>query len=219
MLIVGYSRTFGGAPPATISFTGLTDQDESSSNLTVYTHSSQAISTAAANRQVVVVAVGRGGGGSISSITIGGVSASISQQLTTSGTTVGIAIATVPTGTTADVVVTYSTGQARASVAVYVMYGASTTAADTATDAASAFTQALDIPAGGVAIGGFASGSNATATWTNLSENVDTVFAEDPQHYTMASDYFASEQSGLSITVTPTSSTQPAMVLVSYGPA
>jgi len=75
-------------------------------DLTTYTFSSQPIGTASGTRRVVV-SIGTNSTRTISSVTIGGVSATVNATNTLSGTAhVALASAVVPTGTTADVVVT-----------------------------------------------------------------------------------------------------------------
>ena len=83
-----------------------TASDGSASNLTAYTFSGLSLGVAATNRKIVVVVGGFADGGeTISSVTVGGISAEpvISQAAT--NTFLEMWQADVPTGTTGDVVV------------------------------------------------------------------------------------------------------------------
>ena len=94
------------------------------SDLTTYTFSSQNLGTAAPDRHIIVGVAARKGGSAttISSVTVGGVSATIVDQYSNSDSNSnisGIAIASVPTGTTGDIVVTFGAQMVRAVIAVY----------------------------------------------------------------------------------------------------
>src|SRR5690349_19922485 len=100
-----------------------------SSTLTTYTFSSQAIGTAAPTRRVLV---GLYSGNTtalrtISSVTIGGSAASLLAQDTHSSTIFineAFYWLSVPTGTTANVVLTFSGSQLQAGIAVWAVYDA-----------------------------------------------------------------------------------------------
>jgi len=82
------------------------DSSVDAADLTTYTFAAEPIGTASATRRVVV-AIGTNSTRTISSVTIGGVSATVDATSTLSGTGhVALASAVVPTGTTASVVVT-----------------------------------------------------------------------------------------------------------------
>lgn len=106
---------------------------ESSSALTTYTFAAQAIGTASADRHVIVGICGTAGTRTVSSVTIGGVTAShvVTQQ--NGASTASIYFANVPSGTTADVVVTWSAGQNSCGIGVWTATAlSSSTAHDTA---------------------------------------------------------------------------------------
>lgn len=161
-----------------------------------YTFSSVDIDAAAANRQVVVCYfIGRSGVGafSLSSLTVGGVSATELVGLMGAGNAyrVGIAIAEVPEGTTADVVVTPSISGNRAAVAVYPIYGASTTALDTGTDTgADPLSDTLTTAKNGMVIACNVGGGGGATTWSNITEDFDAV-VETVMLYSSASDLIA----------------------------
>ena len=148
----------------------------STADLTTYTFSSQNLGAADAARHIVVCVESRSANAiTISSVTVGGVSASIVAQRTEGSgpsNVSGIAIAAVPSGTSGDVVVTLSAGAVRAAIQMYRLVGFSATAHDTVTGAAAPLT--LDIPANGVAIGcGVVSSGSASCVWTGITEDHD----------------------------------------------
>jgi hypothetical protein len=170
-------RRAGGAIP-TLAYQTATN---SGANSTSYTFSTQAIGTAAADRLVVVV-IGREPGDTLSSSTIGGISATV---VANAGTCTIIA-AVVTTGTTADVVLNFAGTQIRIGVAVYAVYGLSSTTA-TSTYTAS-LSETVTIPAGGVAIGCAYSGSGGVSTtWTGVTENSSQNIEAGGAEFTTAS--------------------------------
>src|SRR3990167_11105596 len=83
----------------------------SATDLTTYTFSAENLGVAASDRFIVVTITGRssdGGARTIDTVTIGGVTATINIQIANSGSFNGIATAAVPTGTTGDIVITWS---------------------------------------------------------------------------------------------------------------
>ena len=108
----------GTAPSATFEA-----QYVSAANSTAYTFSSCDLGTAASNRSIVV---GVGGGQSssgnrtVSSVTINGVTATkATEQLSFSGDNTSIFFAAVPSGSTGDIVVTFSSSMVRAGIGVW----------------------------------------------------------------------------------------------------
>lgn len=194
---------------------------QSASDLTTYTFSTQAISTAASNRKVAVITYANAGtAATVSSMTIGGVSATQVIGVQSGNKTGAIWIADVPTGTTADVVVTWSAGRVRCAIIVFAIYGTfSSTAYDTGSDitmVAGAMSDTMNCPAGGVilaGIGDLAGGSHTATAWTNLTERADATHSEGGS-FSGASDAFASVQTGLAITATMTGGTEDAPILV-----
>lgn len=200
-----------GIVPATVSLTANTFD---AVDRTVYTFSSQALGTAAANRQIVVVtcSANEGAGArTVSSLTVAGQSASsIITQAGTGGNTPHIAllIATVTSGTTGDVVVTWSGATLRCGIGVYAVYGAASVASDTASAEGSGTpTLALTttVQAGGVLIGGYMGAGNnvGTVTWANLTEKYDEVIEGNGGLQSGAADAFAALQTDLAVTATP----------------
>ncbi len=109
----------------------------------------------------------------------------------------------MPTGTTGDVVVTTAANSGATGIDVWAIYNAQGTATDSGTDSDSdPATFALDIAAGGVALGFVAHRSNTdptTFTWTNLTEASDRAAVAANLYVTGAQAAFASTQTNLSI--------------------
>lgn len=151
-------------------------------DLTTYTFSSQSLGAAASDRYIICAICGRSNDGSartISSVTIGGVTATINAQVENTGTMCGIATALVPTGTTGDVVVVWSGTMGDANIALYRTTNlTSATALDTGTSTANPGTTNLDTKTGSVIVAISENDNGAlTATWTNLTENYDEATA------------------------------------------
>lgn len=177
-------------------------------NATAYTFSSQSLGTADADRYIIVGIVSRDTGQSttLDSVTIGGVSATIvvnHRNLDGGGNTsfAAIAVANVPTGTTGDVVVTFSQETLRCGIGMWRTVGIDTTPTDTGGSSADDPTTSLDVSAGGIAVGiAMASNGTSTTTWAGLTEDWDDSTDVESTTYTGASDDFATIQSGLTVT-------------------
>lgn len=173
--------TFIGVPTLTFKTSSV-----SSSDLDTYTFSSLSIGTASTTRLVIAVCFAQNdnaaAGVAPTSVTIGGVAATIHVSgLGTSAneSSVAIASAVVPTGTTASVVVVYPDSQARAGVAVYTLTGyESATPIRTGSNTADAKTTAsLNMVAFSTQVGVVGSSNrfagSTTCTWTNATEASD----------------------------------------------
>ena len=196
----------------------------STADLSTYTFSGVALGTAATNRHVVIAAnTGTASAADASSVTVGGVSASLVVRASGSDhTRAELWIASVPSGTTGDVVIVWSSAKDRCGYAAWAMYGASASASDTATDADTTPSQTIDIPAGGYLIAaqaGNGSGAARTATWTGPSENYDETI-QDNFTQTGASDAYAAAQSGYTVAINFSGAMSlSAMAVASFTPA
>jgi hypothetical protein len=172
--------------PAFVYFDGqatreLTAQSTDSTDLTTYTFASQGLGTETSDRFIVVAINGTPTATprSVSSVTVGGVSASVVVTANSSGLTEMWQTAKVsnggPTGTSGTVVVTFSGSMFNAQIAVYAVKGAgSNTPTATATDTSAPLSQSLSVPAGGVAIAGArAAVTPGDTTWGGLTEDTD----------------------------------------------
>lgn len=199
-------------------------------DVTTYTFSSQNLGTAASDRHIIVAVAARALGATactISSVTVGGVAATISHQVsnnTTNSNVVGLAIAAVPSGTTGDIVVTLSRSALRCRIAAYRATTINPTATDTGTDTTAASSQVsdtIDVPAGGCAVAVTMVAivtPPTTWTWGGVTEDHDAT-VETSASVSGASSAFAASQSGLSVTATYIGTNiEPALAIAAWGP-
>ena len=180
-----------------------------------YTFASQNLGTANDERYIVVAAMARksGAGLNLSSVTIGGVSATIVKQQTNSTTNsncVGIAMAKVPTGTSGNIVVTWDNSVNRCAIGVWRVLGVSgVTAYDTDGSTADDPSVNIDCEARGVIFGASITATTGTTTWTGIDENFDATL-EGFIAYSGGYKTFGSAQSGLLVKSDFSSSAQSA---------
>ena len=178
---------------ATLSFVGFTASGSSSSTLEDYTsntYSSISIgSNEAAGRIILIAAVTTGGGSGtdgISSMTCGGIAGvKVFENLGTDHQQIAVFLFRIPTGTTADVVVTYQRSTKRGGIYVYEATGIShrpNTFVSTLSSSSAAITSDFDVQAGSVAmaITVHVNGEDRhTLTHTNLTEDNDVGLGPD----------------------------------------
>lgn len=196
----------GPAPPD-FSHTASTADD---GNTTAYTFTAQAIGVAAIDRRIFVSATSSAPSANvgISAVTIGGISATIHAASNNTGNTrngiVAIASAIVPSGTTADVVVTHPLSALGCHISVYRATGlTSGTPTDTAT-ADNAANLLLDIPVRGFVIACAATVSGPGHTWPSPeiedrdagSDGVQLSSAHTPVQFVATVDYSAGPSAG-----------------------
>lgn len=167
-------------PDATLAAGG---SGSSTANLTTYTFSSLAINTANSNRVVVAVVQTQA---TVSSVTIGGISATVIGV-----TACYLAYAVVPTGTTATVVVTHTGSTSRCYVDLFtIVPGKSTTPSDTATDGV---VNSINVVKGGVAVFLSTNVTNNTAfttTWSGSDTKTSSGGANGSGNFYWRLDYF-----------------------------
>lgn len=177
--------TGGGGGPVAIT---QTDHGESATDSNTYTFTARALGTAQADRRIIVALSMRVAGTTttVSSVTVAGISATqvVSSPNNGGGNTTlaELWVAAVPTGTTGDVVITFSATVLRCGSNVWRMVGsASSTASATGTSTADPGTANLTIPANGAAVG-FAvadfAGSGQGVNWTNLTSSLALTYPE-----------------------------------------
>ena len=190
-------------------------------NATAFTFSGHSLGAAEANRKIVITVFGVGTTASsrlVSTLTIGGVSATLAiavQNSTEDHYACEIWYATVPTGTTGDVVVTWNAAMGNCAIGAFRVIGAAITDHANASDNDSdPLTANINVPAGGILIGGGGEDAVATFTWTNITEAYDEA-VEGNQRHTGASKEFTALQDALAITLDPSATDR----LASWGPA
>ena len=225
MLSVTAMSGFGATvviAPVTLTFVAST---LATANATAYTFSSHSISTAAAGRQIVVSANGNGTTGaarSLSSLVVAGVSAAEVATEVGSGAaahSTAMWVATVPTGTSGDIVVTWNAAMQRCGIGVWAIYDAAVGATDTVENNDAPPAAALTIPAKGAAIGAAGGENSSTFTWTNLTENFDEAIEADKMHTGASTTSAAGATPTITCQDTATSSGYSSMVLGAWGPA
>jgi len=189
---------------------------------TSFSFSSQDIGTPSSDRKVVVVthsATAYAHNGTVSSMTIGGVSATLVVRATpaTNGQ-LEMWEADVPSGTTATIVVNWSISRNGCGIGVWAVTGANSSTYATATDITSPLSQTLTIPARGCAIGGAFGFSTPTFSWTGLTENYEQNPRIDHKG-TGASASFNQLQTDLTITAGESVFNNGAMILASWAEA
>lgn len=166
-----------------------TDTEVNSANQQNYTFNSVSFGTEDADRYIFVGAYSNGasgGGGTVSSMTIGGVGATLaSGGLNPSDNTIYCAIwyAAVPTGTTGTVQVNHSDTRGRCGITVWNVTTASLTLDDTSLLGTSvtsnpSVSDTLNVPTGGYVLAAAGtSNSNAITgnTWTGTTQDTWTV--------------------------------------------
>lgn len=193
---------------------------------TTHTYSSTAIGTAAADRRVIVgVSLNTNSSfatfHTVSTLTVGGVSATkffAANSTAAAGYYERLEFwyADVPTGTTADIVVTGDGEFTRGGIGVWATENRATLD-DTLTSTANPMTGSLDVAKGGVALGLTMIDGNNTMTWTNLTERYDADTAAGIFH--SGADAASATAQTLTITATPSvSGTERVMAAISLAP-
>jgi len=211
--------------PVDIQFT---DSDVSGTITDEYTFAGKDIGAVASDR-VIAVGVGTSSGTNaavISSVTIGGISATKAISSNAEENSLSdIWYATVPTGTTATVVVTYTLEQQRCGIGVWAVYNSS--GAPTATaednqdiaDASAVTSTTINVPANGgvLAYACGVSGGVLTFTLAGVTEDFDENIASIVYH-TGGAENYASAQVGLTVSCTATANTRQTMPVAAWGP-
>lgn len=196
-----------GAGGVALSYSFLQSAADTS-NTTTYTFSSQNIGTAASDRSIVVLAVCRGVNTTTScSMTIAGQSATV-DLFAGSGSNDYIAVgrASVPTGTTGNIVVTWSAGQLRCAYAAWRVTGGSLALDDSAT--ATGFgTTATDLVVtssdnGLIVAGHTTPNSAATTVWSGATEVVDEQIGGEASAWSAADVASTSPSDTVTVTIT-----------------
>lgn len=210
---------FNPVAPATVTYIGNTLDTV---DRTTYTFAAHSLSTASADRKIVVAVYGQRVSVAVSTLTVNGVSASLvkAQPVSSADRTVELWQAAVPTDATGDIVVTFSGGNsAHCSIGVWAVYGAGSAAHATLGNASNPSTGTIDVPSGGVLIAASVNNNGSTNTWTGPTEKYDAAL-ETSTGQSGASDAYAAAQTGMTVTATYSAgSTQQAMAAASWGPA
>lgn len=178
--------------------------------LTVYTFSSQDLGLSGQDRIVSVLITAERASGtpsSITTVTIGGVSATSRISQTSDSGIAAIYTAAVPNGSTGDIVVTFGQDQGNCAISIISMYGLSDAGAAIAGGTGSSTTDngtiALTTVSGAIVLGcAIVLGSIAFYTWTGLVELYD---ATTDRTRTSAAAYASS--TSLNVSANPSAGT------------
>lgn len=212
------------APAFALTFT---DDAVDPSDSAAYPFAGMSFGAADATRRIIVGIAARHGTNltqSLGTVTIGGVTASVVKQSTSTNgggwEISAIVIADVPTGTTGDVVVNITNGATRCGIAVWSMIGASsgTASATGSHENANPLTGNLNIPTNGVAVG-IATGTGGTsAAWTNLTERVDAAMESTVLYSAADATFTTGGVTALTCTWSVSPSTGPTFAFATWAP-
>jgi hypothetical protein len=219
--LTGFASGGGGVPVTLINRGAFVSDD--SVDATTATFSAYAIGTASSTRRVIVYVAAIDDSKSsvtFTSATIGGVSATIDCQVDDSSpynTISAIISATVPTGTTADIVLNFDTSVDRAAVVAVSVDGLqSVTPVDTLTDTARTLTGTIDWQTDGFVIGGsLNSNVSDTCSWTGLTERADENLGSDDS-ISFADLFPTSSSNGATVTAQWGLTDRQSMAVASY---
>lgn len=195
--------------PSTISDPGgvtYVSNASSTANATGYTFSGQAIGTANANRQVIVGTSAQRSTGSpqaTPTVTIGGVSATeVVGKASTDALYAALFVANVPSGTTADIVVTWPQSSNSCDIGVWAINTANFYVRDIISSNASPGTDTLSNMSGDGFVVAYCGWNTASAdvTWVGATEDFDISNAESAN----ASGASSSITSDSDLTITAT---------------
>lgn len=179
------------------------------SSISSFTFTSVAIGTAAANRTVIVSASIRCvGGDTITGVTVGGVTAALAKSQAnnvTNSSFSSIWTATVPSGTTGNIVLTLvGVDTCIPAIGVWSAYGltSNTPTATAGSTSSSSQTLSVNVSAGGIVIGSSYGFSASSITWSGLTRDYDQVTLATTQQQSGASASAQPAASPLAITAT-----------------
>lgn len=149
--------------------------NSSATDATSYTFAGTSLGTAGPNRLIVVGSAARSGASnSYSSVTVGGSAMSSAVVRNAAQTNVGLHYLLVPTGISADIVVTFTGTAARCGIGVWALYNLAQQAArSTASDTAATLALSLNTFPDAIALAITYTGGSTSEVWTGLTENFD----------------------------------------------
>lgn len=183
----------------------------STTDASSYTFSSVSLGTADADRHILVATGARASSArTITGVTIAGISATELRDSSADQTNGSLWIAAVPSGTTGNIVLTYSGTMVRAHIAVFRLVGINPTPVDVdshgiAGSSSAARTVTLDSVAGGYAVGAYvASGASTTASWSGVTEDYD--FSYEASGNRASGGHGSTAGTSVTVTATPSGS-------------
>lgn len=187
----------------------------STSNASQYTFSGVGTGTAVADRRNIVAAKARAGGGALTSITVGGDSATELLDAVNGEVVIGLYIILNAVGTSEDIIVTFSASHTAAAIDTWESTGLpSNTPVDSGTSTAASPTDTLTTVSGGFVVAAVGNSHASTAvSWAGVTERDDQVVTEN---LGTSSGDATTTGSNLAITATITNSNDPVGVFASF---
>jgi len=191
------------APAASINLSYLTSSYQDTA-LTTYTFSSLSLGSADSTRKIIVFISARNiTARTVSSVTVAGVSATAVAGNVNSQDLVSSWIASVPTGTTGDVVVTMSGAATRCGVNIYRLVNSTGLSASALPVASTNYN--ITTPSGNSVVAAMTadtgSGHSTNIVWTGLTEDVDSNWSTNIQTSTASGSFSTSGSKTISINV------------------
>jgi hypothetical protein len=214
-------------PPPGVPIThALTSTGQSVGDTTQYTFT-QALGAEAPNRQIVVAVMARANstGRSVTGLTINGIAAARDGRISNPGNgsdIIEIWRASVPTGVSATVIVTFNAAMLRCAIQTAQIVGPNIGVAGTASDISATsrtLSGTLNVVEGGAVIGA-ATGGQFVNTWTGLSKGWQSGNIEGGYYVSTASQAITAGNAAYPVSVSTDSGWYaPAMLAVSYAGA
>jgi hypothetical protein len=203
---LGLNIIFVRKKRASILDFSITAMDTATPDQSSYTFSSQSFGAAPGSGETRYIAVAFGGASTanrtISSVTIGGVTATQVVKRDGITTAVGIFIAAVPTGTTGTVEIVFSSTMVGCGILVARIINPANHlgfATASAAHSSGVVNLSLNIPVGGAAMAVTQARNGSTTTWSGLTEQIDSDLASN-EFFTAASGGIAGTPSTVTAT-------------------
>lgn len=166
----------GGVKPS-ITFQALTSDV---SNSTVYTYSGAALGTADPTRKILVCVMGSNAGLAAPTVTVAGSTATVQASIVgAANATTALYSVALASGTTGNIVVTWSAGQVRTSIAVWATYNlTSGTVVNSASSAVATASLNVNLTAGDIMAVCGESGTSTSATATGYTQRFNVQDSE-----------------------------------------
>lgn len=176
---------------------------QSTAGGTSVTFAAQNLGAAASDRKILITVSAEAdaaGTPTVSALSVQGIAATLVATGAGADGRASVYIVNVPSGSTGDIALTFSTAYGRLVVGVYRITGLlSSTAFHTASAINNdPLTAAINVKSGGFAVAVMAGGGGGSVAWTGLTEDFDIALGALSEH-SGASKKFLADQTGLSV--------------------
>jgi hypothetical protein len=206
---------------ATISFVS---SNADPVNRSTYTFTNQPIGNTEADNRLIVISSGGSGGlnptAAISSITVNGFSCTQANNVIDNEMRTSMHYVLLPTGTTANVVITWAGTKGDIGIAVHNVFTDTPTPYVSYTDGTNSASVSASFPAGSAVLGvaGWENSTTTSTTWAGLTKDLELVIESGQAFLTTAKDEFDTEQTGLTISASPSASTSETIIVAAWQP-